>query len=129
MTAATSSLSVPAVRHPDPDRDPAGPTASGDAVGSRAELLRSEDGLVWATVDGEANDILLGRGDVHVVARDCEMRVSAFGLARLEIYGNGPLRFEWPQRYPARGATALAWNEKPRTVFARGTGSIVVVSG
>lgn len=72
------------------------------------DLLRSEDGLVWATVDGEARDILLDRGDVHVVERDATLRVSAFGPARLEIYGEGPLRFEWPQHVPARAATARA---------------------
>lgn len=70
------------------------------------DLLRSEGGLVWATIDGEADDILLERGDVHTVARDCEMRVSAFGLARLDIYGHGPLRFECPERHPLRAALA-----------------------
>lgn len=34
------------------------------------------------------------------------MRVSAFGLAHLDIYGHGPLRFEWPQRHPLRAAFA-----------------------
>ncbi len=35
-----------------------------------------------------------------MVARDCEMRLSAFGLARLEIYGHGPLRFERQEIQP-----------------------------
>lgn len=60
------------------------------------DLLRSEGGLVWATLDGASDDIVLERGDVHVVARDGTMRVSAFGTARLEVYGCGPLRFDRP---------------------------------
>lgn len=74
------------------------------------DLLRSDGGTVWATVDGEPDDILLATGDVHVLPRDCELRVSAFGHARLEIYGHGPLQFRWPRRQPARGALASAWN-------------------
>lgn len=73
------------------------------------DLLRSEVGLVWATVDGEADDVLLDRGDVHRIERDCDMRVSAFGAARLEVYGSGPLRFDWPQGKPARVALARTW--------------------
>lgn len=69
------------------------------------ELLRGEDGVVWATIDGEARDIPLDRGDVHRVERDGTMRVCAFGPARLEVYGNGPLRFEWP-RHEAGGVLA-----------------------
>lgn len=73
------------------------------------DLLRSDGGLVWATIDGQADDTLLERGDVYVVARDGEMRVSGFGPARLEVYGNGPLRFEWPRRRPLLAALASAW--------------------
>lgn len=65
------------------------------------DMLRSEGGLVWATVDGQAYDILLERGAVHVVVRGETMRVSAFGAARLEVYGCGPLRFEAPSCEPA----------------------------
>lgn len=54
------------------------------------DRLRSDCGLVWATVDGEAADVLLDRGEVHVVARDCTMQVSAFGSARLELLSQGP---------------------------------------
>lgn len=73
------------------------------------DLLRSEGGLVWATVDGEADDILLGRGDVHVVPRDGTLRVSAFGAARLEVYGCGPLRFDGPTCEPAPALLSRAW--------------------
>lgn len=74
------------------------------------ELLRSEEGLVWATVDGKERDILLDRGHVHVVERDVTLRVSAFGRARLEIYGNGPLWFDWPQHKPAGAALTSVWD-------------------
>jgi hypothetical protein len=74
------------------------------------DMLRSEVGLVWATVDGKADDILLDRGDVHRVERDGAMHVSAFGAARLEVYGCGPLRFDWPRSEPARLALARSWD-------------------
>lgn len=61
------------------------------------DLLRSAGGTVWATVDGEPDDILLQPGDVHVAPNDGELRVSAFGQARLEVYGHGPLQFEVPR--------------------------------
>lgn len=73
------------------------------------DMLRSEGGLVWATVDGRTDDILLERGDVHVVVRDETMRVSAFGAARLEVYGCGPLRFDGPKCGPAGSLLARAW--------------------
>lgn len=74
------------------------------------DLLRSAGGTVWATVDGEPDDILLAPDDVHVLPRDCELRVSAFGHARMEVYGHGPLHYRMPRRLPARGAFAAAWN-------------------
>ncbi|EWS55981.1 MULTISPECIES: DUF2917 domain-containing protein [unclassified Methylibium] len=74
------------------------------------DLLRSAGGTVWATVDGEPDDILLAPGDVHVLTRECELRVSAFGHARLEVYGHGPLHYRMPRPLPARGAFAAAWN-------------------
>lgn len=70
------------------------------------DLLRGGDGTVWATVDGEPDDILLEPGDMHVAPRDGKLRVSAFGHARLEIYGRAPLLHELP-RQPV-DATALA---------------------
>lgn len=73
------------------------------------DMLRSEGGLVWATVDGATDDILLERGDVHVVVRDETMRVSAFGAARLEVYGCGPLRFDGPQSEPTPVLLRRAW--------------------
>lgn len=74
------------------------------------DLLRSAGGTVWVTVDGEPDDILLEPGHVHVVPRQSDLRVSAFGHARLEIYGHGPLHFQVPRRQQARGAIASAWN-------------------
>jgi hypothetical protein len=74
------------------------------------DLLRSADGTVWATVDGEPDDILLATGDVHELPRDFELRVSAFGHARLEVYGHGPLQYRMPSRQPARGAIASVWS-------------------
>lgn len=73
------------------------------------DMLRSEGGLVWATVDGAADDILLERGDVHVVVSAATMRVSAFGAARLEVYGCGPLRFDAPSCEPAPARPRRAW--------------------
>jgi hypothetical protein len=74
------------------------------------ELLRSAGGTVWATVDGEPDDIVLEPGDVHVAPHDGELRVSALGHARLEVYGHGPLRYQVPGHRPARGAIASAWH-------------------
>lgn len=73
------------------------------------DMLRSDGGLVWATIDGRAEDILLERGDVHVVVRGETMRVSAFGPARLEVYGCGPLRFDGPKCEPAPAVLTGAW--------------------
>ncbi|MDO9074751.1 MAG: DUF2917 domain-containing protein [Rubrivivax sp.] len=73
------------------------------------DLLRAEGGTVWATVDGERDDIVLEPGDVHAVPRDCELRVSAFGQARLEIYGHGPLHYEGPRRKPVHRMVVAAW--------------------
>ena len=73
------------------------------------DMLRSDGGLVWATVDGATEDILLERGDVHVVVRAETMQVSAFGAARLEVYGCGPLRFDGPKCEPAPAAVTRAW--------------------
>lgn len=73
------------------------------------DMLRSEGGLVWATVDGATEDILLERGDVHVVVGDATLRVSAFGAARLEVYGCGPLRFDAPSCEPAPALFTRAW--------------------
>ncbi len=61
------------------------------------DLLRSAGGTVWATVDGELDDIVLEPGAVHVAPHDEALRVSAFGHARLEVYGHGPLHFEVPR--------------------------------
>lgn len=69
-------------------------------------LLRSAGGTVWGTVDGEPDDILLVPGDVHVLTRDCKLRVSAFGHARLEVYGHGPLQFEVPRHSSPAGLLA-----------------------
>jgi len=74
------------------------------------DLLRGEDGTVWATVDGDRDDILLGPGDVYAVPRDCDLRVSAFDHARLEIYGQGPLHYEGPLRKPVESVVASVWS-------------------
>lgn len=71
-----------------------------------SDLLRSAGGTVWATVDGEPDDIVLAPGDVHVVPHDAELRVSAFGHARLEVYGHGPLHYRVPRRRGAAGAAS-----------------------
>lgn len=65
---------------------------------------------MWATVDGKADDILLQPGDMHLVPRDHELRVSAFGLARLEVYGQGPLR--WRQPRQGFGTVLRAWMQQ-----------------
>jgi hypothetical protein len=70
------------------------------------DMLRSDGGIVWATVDGEPDDILLATGEVHVLTRDCELRVSAFGRTRLEVYGHGPLQFEVPRHSSPAGLLA-----------------------
>ena len=70
------------------------------------DLLRSAGGTVWATVDGEPDDIVLEPGDVHVAPIDGELRASAFGHARLEVYGDGPLHFEVPRQSSPAGLLA-----------------------
>ena len=49
------------------------------------DLLRSDTGTVWATIDGDRQDILLAPGDVHLVRADTIMRVSSFGDSSLTI--------------------------------------------
>jgi hypothetical protein len=49
------------------------------------DLLRSDAGTVWATIDGDRQDILLAPGDVHVVTADTIMRVSGLGDSSLTI--------------------------------------------
>ncbi len=73
------------------------------------DMLRSEAGLVWTTIDGRTEDILLKRGNVHMVVRDGTMRVSAFGAARLEVCGCGPLQFDGPTCAPAPAVLTRAW--------------------
>jgi hypothetical protein len=51
----------------------------------QGDLLRSDAGTVWATIDGDRQDILLAPGDVHLVLADTIMRVSSFGDSRLTI--------------------------------------------
>lgn len=51
------------------------------------DLLRSEAGTVWATIDGQWADILLLTGQVHYVATDAAIRVSGLGAARLTVIG------------------------------------------
>jgi Protein of unknown function (DUF2917) len=70
------------------------------------DLLRSAGGTVWATVDGEPDDIVLAPGDGHVAPNDGELRVSAFGPARLEVYGHGPVAFDLPRHGAPGGLLA-----------------------
>ena len=53
----------------------------------QGDLLRSEAGTVWATIDGEWPDILLLSGQVHYVAADAALRVSGLDTARLTVIG------------------------------------------
>lgn len=57
----------------------------------QGDLLRSEAGTVWATIDGEWPDILLLPGQAHFVAADAALRVSGFETARLTVIGREAL--------------------------------------
>jgi hypothetical protein len=81
------------------------------------DLLRSAAGTVWATVDGEPEDIVLEPGDVHVAPHDGELRVSAFGQACFEVYGHGPLQFEAPPHTASGGL--LEWLRASALMAAR----------
>lgn len=78
------------------------------------DMLRSDGGLVWATVDGEPTDVFIEHGAAHVVDRDCTMRLSAFGRARLAIHSREAVRQTLAERFTMRTA-ASAW----RSVWTR----------
>jgi hypothetical protein len=52
------------------------------------DLLRSEEGMVWVTFEGQSQDILLKPGQVHQVAADSTLHASAFSAARLSVIGH-----------------------------------------
>ena len=82
------------------------------------DLLRNDGGTVWATIDGELEDILLGPGDVYAVPRDREIHVSGFEHVRLEIYGHGPLQYEVARLQPASRGTSSIWQALVGTMRA-----------
>ncbi|WP_284619028.1 DUF2917 domain-containing protein [Aquabacterium humicola] len=58
------------------------------------DRLRSDAGTLWITVDGEPDDLMLQAGDVHTVAADSRLNVSALRSASLVVLGRGPLRWQ-----------------------------------
>jgi hypothetical protein len=78
------------------------------------DLLRSDAGTVWATIDGDRQDIVLAADDVHVVRADTLMRVSGFGDSRLTIV-SGQAACPYPRTRATLGALLKAtWAELAR---------------
>ncbi len=78
------------------------------------DLLRSDAGTVWATIDGDRQDILLAPGDMHVVTTNTIMRVSGLGDSRLTI-ASGQAACPYPRTRATLGALLKAtWSELAR---------------
>jgi len=56
------------------------------------DLLRSDAGTVWLTVDGQGQDILLLPGQSHRMDTDAVVHVSGFGPASLAVIGRHAAR-------------------------------------
>lgn len=57
------------------------------------DRLRSDCGTLWVTVDGQAQDVLLGAGRVHTVETGGQVHVSALRSARMVVLGRAPLQW------------------------------------
>ena len=55
------------------------------------DILRGCQGLVWATVDGQPDDIMLAPGDTYEVTRHQRMRFNGFDDARMVLLARGPV--------------------------------------
>lgn len=56
------------------------------------DLLRSEEGTVWATTEGQWQDIVLQPGQTHEVVSGATLHVSGFDSARLVVIGRAATR-------------------------------------
>lgn len=66
------------------------------------DIVRGCHGLVWATVDGLPDDIMLAPGDIYEVPQPQRMRFNGFGAARMVVLARSPivqaqLRMPWNQ--------------------------------
>jgi hypothetical protein len=60
------------------------------------DLLRSDAGTVWVTVEGQGQDILLLSGQSHRMDADAVVHVSGFGPASLTVIGRHAARLQSP---------------------------------
>lgn len=62
------------------------------------DIVRGCKGLVWATVDGEYQDILLAPGETYQVPRAQRMRFNGYDAARMVILARGPVAAVGPRK-------------------------------
>ena len=55
------------------------------------DIVLDCQGLVWATVDGQPDDIMLAPGDTYEVTRHQRMRFNGFDDARMVLLARGPV--------------------------------------
>lgn len=55
------------------------------------DIVRADGGIVWATVDGELQDIMLNVGDTYLVPRAQRMRFGGYDDARMSVISRAPL--------------------------------------
>lgn len=73
------------------------------------DIVRADGGIVWATVDGELEDIMLNVGDTYLVPRAQRMRFGGYDDARMSVIsGAQPLPAQSaPSRQGARACHRL----------------------
>lgn len=76
------------------------------------DIVRADGGIVWATVDGELQDVMLNVGDTYLVPRAQRMRFGGYDDARMSVISRAPLRPRSPRttlrRLWSRGRARLA---------------------
>ncbi len=60
------------------------------------DIVRGCRGLVWATVHGEHQDIMLAPGDTYAVPRRQRMHFSGFGASRMVLLTREPFTLRTP---------------------------------
>lgn len=72
------------------------------------DIVRGCRGLVWATVHGEHQDIMLSPGDTYVVPHQQRMYFSGFGASRMVILTREPFKLRTPRS--GWGGAVSSWS-------------------